>query len=341
MTIDELRQTLSTMAEEVDSVDAATRLRAIDAKVVRARRQRIGAGVACAAVAAVVALVVPGLVNAGSDGPRPANSPMTSTSRTALPTVEDKGIRFYTSPAGDTLLGEAMGGTGARVVRLRVVPTTTDLSYRSVCSQPHPAPKGELVYDVTINGRPVKGASCDGPIQGPLGPDTSYGSSPRVNRDAWRTDVGVVPGKPITLRVSLKPFVSTSRAATTQLGIALYADTGPMVRDHGVWLDQETVVDGRTYELVRRAFSRVRGRHGHLRLQLPKASAPLYLEYGVGRARGDYRFYGDGSGAFVDHGGPSMQGQPARSGQQMSRMRIHLHSRPGALIYILVYRRAG
>jgi hypothetical protein len=114
-----------------------------------------------------------------------------------------------------------------------------------------------------------------------------------------------------------------------------------MVRDHGVWLDRETVVDGRTYELVRRGFSRVRGMDGHLRLDLPQAGAPFYLEYGVGRARGDYRFYGDGSGAYVDQGGPSTEGQPARPGQQTSRMRIHLHSTPGALIYILVYRQAG
>jgi hypothetical protein len=341
MNIDELRQTLSTMAEEVDSVDAPARLQAIDAKVVRARRQRIGAGVACAAAAAVVGLVVPSLVNAGGDGPKPANNPTTSTSRTPLPTVEDKGTRFYTSPAGDTLLGEAMGRTGARVVTLRVVPTTTDLSYRSVCSQSDPSSHGKLVYDVTINGKPVTSASCDGPHQSPLGPDTSFGSNPRVNRDAWRTDVGVIPGKPVTLRISLKPVVTPSRASTTQLGIALYADTGPMVRDHGVWLDRETVVDGRTYELVRRAFSRVRGMHGHLRLDLPPASAALYLEYGVGHARGHYRFYGDRSGSYVDQGGPSSEGQLARPGQQVSRMSIQLHSTPGALIYILAYRQVG
>jgi hypothetical protein len=341
MNIDELRQTLSTLAEEVDSVDAPTRLQAIDAKVVRVRRQRIVAGVACAAVAAVVGLVVPGLVGSGGDGPEPANNPTTSPSRTTLPTVEDEGTRFYTSPAGDTLLGEAMGPTGARVVTLRVVPATTDLSYRSVCSQPGPSPDGKLVYDVTINGKPVKSASCDGPLQSPLGPDTSFGFNPRVNRDAWRTDVGIVPGKPITLRVSLKPVVTPSRAATTRLGIALYADTGPMVHDHDVWLHRETVVNGRTYELVRRAFGRVHGLDGHLRLDLPRATAPLYLEYGVGHARGDYRFYGDGSGSYVDKGGPSSEGQLARPGQQMSRMSIHLHTRPGAIIYILAYRQVG
>jgi hypothetical protein len=334
MNIDDLRQTLSTMADEADSMDETSRLKAVDAKVARVRRQRIGGGVACAAVAAVVALVVPSLVNAGDDGPKPADNPSTNTTRTTLPTVEDKGARFYTSPAGDTLLGEAMGRAGARVVTLHVVPTTTDLSYRSVCWRLVAGDQdGRLAYDVTVNGHPLVSASCDTPDHGALAPDSRFGSGPSSNSNAW-TDVGVVPGKPMTLRISLRQGV----AKPTQLGIALYADTGPKVRDHGVWLDQQVVVDGHTYQLVRRAFSQVQGLDGHLSLDLPQESAPLYLVYGVGHASGGYRTAGDGSGSSVDQGGPSTEGQLARRGQQVSRMSIHLRSEPGGLIYILAYR---
>jgi hypothetical protein len=334
MNIDDLRQTLSTMADEADSVDETSRLRAVDAKVMRVRRQRIGSGVACAAVAAVVALVVPGVVNAGDDGPKPADNPTTNTTGTKLPTVEDKGARFYTSPAGDTLLGEAMGRAGARVVTLHVVPTTTDLSYRSVCWRLVDYDRdGRLAYDVTANGHPLVSASCDTPDHGALAPDSRFGNGPSSNSHAW-TDVGVVPGKPMTLRISLRQGV----AKPTQLGIALYADTGPKVRDHGVWLDQQVVVDGHTYQLVRRTFGQVRGFDGHLTLDLPRESAPLYRVYGVGHARGGYRITGDGSGASVDQGGPSYQGELARPGQQVSRMSIHLRHKPGALIYILAYR---
>jgi hypothetical protein len=342
MNTDELRQTLATMAEEVDPLDETSRLRAVDAKVVQLRRRRIGAGVAAVAVAAVAALMVPGLVSPGGDGPKPANHPSTHSPRTALPTIEDKGARFYTSPAGDTLLGEAMGRAGARVVTLHVVPTTTDLSYRSVCWRLVDRDgNGRLAYDVTVNGHPLVSASCDTPDHGALAPDSRFGNSPSSNSNAW-TQAGVVPGKPMTLRISLRPGVAEHSAAKpTQLGIALYADTGPMVRDHGVWLDRQEVVDGHTYQLVRRTFNRVRGLDGNLRLDLPPAPAPLYLVYGVGQAHGGYRTTGDGSGSSVDQGGPSAAGQLARPGQQISRMSIHLRSSPGALIYLLAYRQVG
>jgi hypothetical protein len=339
MNIDDLRQTLTTMADEVHSLDETSRLRAVDAKVARVRRQRIGAGVACAAAATVVGLVVPGLVNPGGGGPKPANHPTTHSPRTSLPTIEDKGARFYTSPAGDTLLGEAMGRAGAHVVTLHVVPTTTDLSYRSVCWRLVDRDRdGRLAYDVTVNGHPLVSASCDTPDHGALAPDSRFGNSPSSNSNAW-TNAGVVPGKPMTLRISLRPGVAGQSAAKpTQLGIALYADTGSMVRDHGVWLDRQEVVDGHTYQLVRQAFSRVRGLVGHLSLDLPRESAPLYLVYGVGHARGGYQTAGDGSGSRVDQGGASTEGQLSRPGQQVSRLSIHLLHTPGSLIYILAYR---
>jgi hypothetical protein len=341
MNIDELRQTLSTMAEEVESVDAPTRLRAIDAKVVRVRRQRIGAGVACAAVAAAVALVVPGLVDAGGGGPRPANNPTTSTSRTTLPTVEDKGTRFYTSPAGDTLLGEAMGRTGSPSVSLRVVPATSDLSYRSVCWQPDPSRTGRLVYDVSVNGKPVASSSCDGRPFGPLGPASSFGNgSPRTNIAGWR-DVGVVPGKAMTVRLSLRPDISARTADATQLGVAVYANTGPRDQTWGVWTPKETVTGGRTYTRVNRVFRGVVGRRAHLRVHLPQVKKPLYVVYGVGLAHSAYDLTGDTSGGHSATAGPSSYGELSTPGQRMAHASVRLHGKPGAVLYILVYRQVG
>ncbi|MDX6366630.1 MAG: hypothetical protein QOK30_1706 [Nocardioidaceae bacterium] len=341
MNIDELRQTLSTMAEEVDSVDAPARLRAVDAKVVRGRRQRIGAGVACAAVAAVVGLVVPGLVDAGGDGPRPANNPTTSTSETTLPTVEDKGTRFYTSPAGDTLLGEAMGRTGSRSVTLRVVPATSDLSYRSVCWQPDPSRTGRLVYDVSVNGKPVTSTSCDRRPFGPLGPDSSFGSgSPRANISSWR-DLGVVPGKAMTVRLSVRPDISARTADSTQLGVAVYANTGARDQTFGVWTPKETVTGGHTYKRVNRVFRVVLGRRGHLRLHLNDVGQPLYVVYGVGRAHSAYDLRGDTSGGYSASAGPSSYGELSTPGQRAAHASVRLHGEPGAVLYILVYRQVG
>jgi hypothetical protein len=343
MNIDELRQTLSTMAEEVDSVDARTRLRAVEAKVVRVRRQRIGAGVACAAVAAVVGLVVPGLVDAGGgDGPKPANNPTTVTQHTSvLPTVEDKGTRFYTSPAGDTLLGEAMGRIGSRSVTLRVVPATSDLSYRSVCWQPDPSRTGRLVYDVSVNGKPVSSASCDGRPFGPLGPDSSFGTgSPRTNIAGWR-DVGVVPGKAMTVRLSLRPDISARTARSTQVGVAVYANTGARDQTLGVWTPKETVTGGHTYKRVNRVFREVYGRRGHLRLHLNDVGRPLYVVYGVGRAHSAYDLRGDTSGGHSASAGPTSYGELSSPGQRAAHASVRLHGRPGAVLYIVVYRQVG
>ena len=342
MNIDELRQTLSTMAEEVDSIDAPTRLRAVDAKVVRVRRQRIGAGVACAVVAVVVGLVVPGLLDAGGDAPKPANNPTTATHHApVLPTVEDKGTRFYTSPAGDPLLGEAMGRTGSRSVTLRVVPATSDLSYRPVCWQPDPSRTGRLVYDLSVNGKPVTSASCDGRPFGPLGPDSSFGTgSPRANIAGWR-DVGVVPGRAMTVRLSLRPDISARNADSTQMGVAVYANTGARDQIFGVWTPKETVTGGHTYTRVNRAFRKVHGRRGHLLLHLNDVGRPVYLVYGVGRAHSAYDLRGDTSGGHSASAGPSSYGELSTPGQRVAHASVRLHGKPGAVLYILVYRQVG
>jgi hypothetical protein len=339
MNIDDLRQSLATISQEVDPLDEANRIAAVDALVVRARRRRVATGIGCATFVAVLALVAPNLLHTGDGGPRPANHPSTKRSAgSVLPTVEDLGTRFYTSPAGDTLLGERMGRPGQRAVTLRVVPTTTDLSYRSLCWGLR-SPGGRLAYDVSADSSPLKSSSCDAQPYGPLGPDTRFGSSPRANRDGWRT-VGVVPGKPIRFRVSLRPGVHPGSAASPiQLGIAVYADTGPVVHDHGVWFAREVVVDGHTYSLVRRRFGDVAGVRGHLRLDLPRAPRPLYVVYGVASAHSSYDLEGDSSGAHSATAGPSSTGEMARLGQQTAHLRVRLHRRPGALIYVLAYER--
>jgi hypothetical protein len=339
MNTDDLRQTLATMAREVESTDETSRrLQAVDARVSRARRQRIGAATGCAAAAAVVGLVLPSLVSTG-DGPGPAGPSTATQTPAGLATVEDRGTRFYVSPAGDTLLGEKMGRPGTRAVTLRVVPTTTDLAYRSVCWRAG-SQSSRLMYDVTINGKPIKSASCNGERYGPLLADSTFGGgSPTVNAAGWRDYVGVVPGKPMTLRVSVAPGVqSHAGGSPIQLGIALYADTGAMLHDHGVWFAREVVSDGHTYTLVRRGFHHSDGVRGHMSVDLPSTPEPLYLVHGVADAGSGYDFVGDSSGAHSDTRSGSSEGGLARAGQEASRMSVTMHGKPGALMYILAYR---
>lgn len=110
MNLDDLKQTLTTMADEVHLQDPVARMEGVDTKVRAARRRQVAgaASLGVAAVAAVLALVVPGSFSGWPDrGPTPAGrgtsastgQPPTHTSpdivETTLPTVSDKGAMLY------------------------------------------------------------------------------------------------------------------------------------------------------------------------------------------------------------------------------------------------------
>ncbi len=328
MDIDDLRQTLATMADEVSSTDETNRLAKVEAKVRAARRQWVGVGAGVVAVAAVVGLLVPTLLNGGDDAP--------SAHHSQLPTVVDNGLTFYTSPAGDTLVGEAVGHPGDRVVTLTAIPTTTDLSYVSRCVEPaisHDSP----TYHVTINNKPILDSTC-GDGTGPAGPGTGFTSSPSGNSRAWKDYIGVVPGQPVTVRIFFERGTPND-SVPRQLGVALYADTGQQLRDHGVWFGQQTVFEGHTYRLVTRGFEQVKGVRGKLRLALPSAEEHLLVVYGVADVHSNYRTSSDGSGSSTRGGTGSSQDALAKPDQQAAHLSIRLHGKSGALIYLLAYQR--
>jgi hypothetical protein len=342
MNIEDLKQTLAQMADEVDPLDETNRLRGVEAKVTAARRRRVGASAGVVAAGAALALLVPGLVNGSPDSSDPSDTTSTTPSSTGsvLPVVEDKGLSFYTSPAGDTLLGESVGRPGERSVSLRVPAPTTDLAYQSVCWQRGIPVRGPEMYHVTINGRPIADISCgDEPPPGPLGSDGRFGSSPKANRTLWRGDLGVVPGEPVTLRVFLRPWQGAAGARPPQLGIALYAETGPIVRIHGLWLDRQQVVGGHTYRLVRSQITQVEGLSGRVSLDLPSAEAPLYVVKGVADVHGRYWTDSADSSSGISASTASSTSDLEPVGQRRSTMSIHLRRAPGALIYLLAYER--
>jgi hypothetical protein len=328
MNVDDLRQTLATMASEVDPSSDANRLQAVDAKVASARRRRVGAGVAVVAVAAVAGLLLPNLVGGSDKAPTATHS--------QLPTVEDNGVSFYTSPAGDTLLGEKMGQPGDRSVTLRVTTTTTALAYQSVCVQSGP-PSGDPVYSVMINGESIADRSCDG-TTGPVKPTGTFGLTPSANSHYWAHTLRVVPGQPMTLRAFVTPGTDVRESPPMQLGISLYAKTGPMVQEHGIWLAQQAVSDGHAYKLATTAFKQVNGRTGRQHLDLRSLSKPLYLVYGVASVHQHYRLDADGSGLSSQGGGSALT-QVSTPGQKTAHVSIRIRGdkEPGALIYIAAY----
>ena len=196
MNIDDLKQSLVRMADEVDPLDEKSRLRAVDAKVSAARQRRVGAGVGVVTAGAAMALVISVVVDGTTEATDPADTtPTTSSTGSVLPVVEDKGVRFYTAPAGDTLVGESVGRPGQRSVTLRVVAPSTDLTYQSDCRRPGVAVPEQTMYSVTINGHPIVSSTCGEESGGPLGPGGRFGSSPRANRTFWRDVIGVVASR--------------------------------------------------------------------------------------------------------------------------------------------------
>jgi hypothetical protein len=357
MNLDDLKQTLTSMADDVRAQDPATRLAGVDEKLEAAHRRRAtGAGVGVAAVAAVLALVMPNMFSAAPDRtPSPTGHTGSPTSkhqqtkapgaidRTSLPTVVDNGVVFYRSPAGDPLIGEAVGSPGQTVVTLTVTPRTRNLSFVQFCWQRRGGSARALNVDATFNGERAFGSSCGSDRYGPLKPEISYGSDPTVNARGWR-HLGVNPGEPTTIRLTVPPrFRQVAHAERVRLGLAMYANTGPTVVDHGITIPTRAVFDGRSYELVDRAVKRFTGFRGRIELPLSPSQRRGFAEAGVRGVHGPYVEVGpDGiRGGSSRRGGASEVGSPLRPGQRVARAAVHSRMDASGLLYLLIYRQTS
>ncbi|MBA2716109.1 MAG: hypothetical protein H0U51_03495, partial [Propionibacteriales bacterium] len=217
MNLDDLKQTLTTMADDVQVQDPVARIAGVDDKLRAARRRKAAAaGVGAAAAAAVLAVGVPSVFSAAPDqgtgpaerGERVNSEEPTKRDRggiiaTSLPTVEDNGAVFYSEPGGDTLIGSAVGEPGQTSVTLTVTPETQALSYVQFCWQPGVEISDPVDYSSFLNGRPNTGSGCDARY-GPLQPEIQFSDDPEVNSLGWQ-HMGVTPGEPMTFRIAVPP----------------------------------------------------------------------------------------------------------------------------------------
>lgn len=358
MNIAELKQTLTNIASEAEDTDARARLDGIASRAASRKRNKLVAA-AAGSVAAVVTFTTIGpqlLDNADEPPTGPAASktgnltdrrddgnrdPADDIVETDLPTVTDNGIIFYTEPAGDTLLGEAVGRPGQRVVSFTATPTTSDLSWIEVCSARVPERNPGLWTNIFVNGNPLGSSGCQD-VTGPLQADARFGSSPTANWQTWEEELGVQVGEPSTFEIRLRPGAEKIEALRdAQIGLAVFENTGPRFEDYGVWFESERVVDGHTYRLEGKSFSEFSGGRGEMRVPLPPAEHPLFLAFGVARVAGPYRVIGNaGSSSLSSEGGPSESGTFAEPNQETASMRIRTTGDDGSgLIYILAYKR--
>ena len=212
MNIDELRQSLSAIAEDArpDATTTAERIDAVDQLVKDQRRNTVVGAVAAAAVAIAAVAIAPAVLG-GSDSTEPAHH-----TDNGLPAVVERGTAFYTQPAGSTLIGHGVAEPGAREISFTFTPSTLNLSWEQECWDPQlkGLDKGAW-YSSYVNGHPLGGSTCQGPASAdPLNGTGSFGESPAANENGWQ-DMGVQVGEPSTFTLRLTKHAD--RAVDPQL----------------------------------------------------------------------------------------------------------------------------
>lgn len=218
MKLTDLRDELSTRADESEQHAYGDLLPGVRRKVRRTKRNRIAGSVAGVATVAIVAAgIVPNLT--GSDSPDPARTP------TVQPPADHtrNGITFKGLEAnGDILQQARIGDAGQNAVSFRWTPTTRGAALRVVCTATDTINHSA---SVRFNGVSLLSECIGGTEPGP--PQDLPAS------DALWTNI--TPGEPVDVTIELVDTAGrrvTDRSAT--LGAALYTigsriePSGPM-----------------------------------------------------------------------------------------------------------------
>lgn len=281
MNIDELKQALTSVADDAADRGGVERLAGVDRKI-SVRRRTTAAGTALAAVITVTAVAIAPNLLGSNDHTPPADSD-NKPAPTSPPTITDKGTSFYTSPAGATLLGHVVAQPGEREVSFRFTPDNLNLSWEQFCWDRgvQPSARG-LDYGAFINGHPWLSASCGGGPGEPVAGTSSFGDSPATNAKGWAR-LGVQVGQPsiVTLRIT----GHSHRLIAPQLGAAVYTHA-PQVRNGGVWYDRQVLYLGHTYQAVAMRSAALSGRLTRVSVDLPASAEKLYVYRGVTELKG-------------------------------------------------------
>lgn len=251
MRLDQLKDSLADLAEEVPTDESYARLSGVNDKIARARRQRQW-GTAAVVVAAVLAVIaIPSVVIRGDKADRP--TPPTATDE-GLSTIEEKGIAFYTDAAGSKLIGHIVTDEGASTGQITVVPETLDLAWSADCYLDMPerqVDQKRLVWlDLRVNGRDLGSQSCGGrpADSAPLEAGSYFGanSSPAANERGW-ADLGTGVGESMTFELEIRG--ARDLVAEAQVAAGLY-ERGSYSQHSGVWLADRETWSGADYEFV-------------------------------------------------------------------------------------------
>jgi len=309
MRLDDLKQAMDTIALDVEPVHRQEYQQAVDGRVRARRRYRaVAAGALGAAAVLAAAVVAPTVMDDASPTP-PSDKDNGVVDKsdgdlgTTLPAVTEKGVVFYTQPAGARLVGHAVSDPGQRSITFSATPTTLNLAWSAECWDPLVTGVGNGAgYRVLVNGKfleggsPCAGGSPDGPIQ----PGGSFGGGSRTQNAAGWAKYGVKVGEPfeVTLKLDGSGKSSYRHGVAPQMGAAIFT-RGPAELVNGVWVSKERVYEGHLYRAVAWKFGKVvDGRRSKITLDLPASDHKLYVESGADHVRG---------ALILDHGPQQIQ----------------------------------
>ncbi len=337
MNIDELRQSLSAIAEEArpDATTPDERIDAVDQLVKDHRRNSVVGAVAAAAVAIAAVAIAPAVLG-GSDSTEPAHH-----TDNGLPAVVERGTAFYTQPAGSTLIGHEVAEPGAREISFTFTPSTLNLSWEQECWDPQlkGLDKGAW-YSSYVNGHPLGGSTCQGPASAdPLNGTGSFGESPAANENGWQ-DMGVKVGEPSTFTLRLTQHAD--RAVDPQLVAGVW-ERGEQVQTDGVWYDRQLVYKGHSYQVVAAKVAQLDGtRAVTAGVDLPASEHQLYVYQGAQHVTSGLQLHADSSG--VTQLGKGVTGGGSGDTVPLDRRTAQVRAHPvnpdaAGQIFVLVYER--
>lgn len=337
MNINELKQSLSTMADDADDdVHPTARLAAVDRKVSAQRRRTAVATGAAVAIAVAAVAIAPNIIDRSADTvPADRTDP--------LPTVSQHGVSLYKAPGGARLIAYAVARPGEHSVDVTFTPTTSDLSWTDFC---YDAGVSRIdtgaEFGLAINGHELSWSTCNGTAEGPLGAEGGFAESPTANARVFSHRYGVRAGQPSTVTVHLTRHVD--RGVAPQPGIAIY-ERAPRQQVKGIWFDREVVFKGHTYRILDADVATLNGRNDvRAHVTLPRSEQPLYAVTGAAHVRHGLQLLPDSVGVSPMGNGVTAAASGNLVPPDRGSVAVRAHPRNQDAvgdIFVLVYERIG
>lgn len=320
MDVDDLRSELARRAEQMPAeLGTAARMAAVRRRV-RARRQRLAGGVVGVAVLGVgVVALVPAVVDRDTGQVvAPAAPTQMPSGEQLFPVTLDPGS-WPSRIDGNSLLAGRISEPGNRTATWRMTVPTLDVGLSIFCridtqNFPRADRSSDVNASITINGRAAYGTLCS------TG-ETLESATRLSDLTASLRSVGVRPGKPFTVQMSVKRDGVPVPVSRALLGVGIYAQDGE-VREIGPGVSLQVLqgVPGDEARLAEFYTGPVTGTKALVRVWTQRSTpAGSTVSYGwaVRGSQGTYELLVDGRTVERSTAGGVSTGEPIEAGQEL------------------------